>query len=206
MVTIKTVEFVRSSACLTLDDNRKIWLTRSAFLESGWAEGLSVETEAFDRFVQLHQYPHALNQAVSMLARRPCSKGEISRNLNQHHYTDEVIELVIYKLEKEKLLDDRDFSELWIQNRIGKYGVRRIRQELRRKGIPEGTADEALSRVSDEQQLENATVLAVKAWSKTKSGEDPRKSRQKIIASLVRKGYGWDIAIQAVDSASQTES
>ena len=128
MVTIQTISFVRSSACLTLDDNQKIWLMRSDFLESGWYEGLSVEKEAFDRFVQLHQYPRALNQAVSMLARRPCSKGEISRNLIQHHYTDEVIELVIYKLEKEKLLDDQDFSELWVQNRIGKYGVRRIRQ------------------------------------------------------------------------------
>lgn len=201
MVTIQTVDYVRSSACLTLDDNRKIWLTRSDFLESGWVEGLSVEKEAFNRFVQLHQYPRALNQAVSMLARRPCSKGEISRNLNQHHYTDEVIELVIYKLEKEKLLDDQDFSELWVQNRIGKYGVRRIRQELRSKGIPDETADESLSRISDEQQLENATVLAVKAWSKAKSGEDPRKIRQKIIASLVRKGYGWDIAAQAADAA-----
>ena len=201
MVLIETVEFFRSSACMTLDDNRKIWLTYSDFLESGWVEGLSVEKETFDRFIQLHQYPRALNQAVSMLARRPCSKGEISRNLNQHHYTDEVIELVIYKLEKEKLLDDQDFSELWIQNRIGKYGVRRIRQELRYKGIPEETADEALSRISDEQQLENATAFAVKAWSKAKSGEDPRKSRQKIIASLVRKGYSWDIAAQAADDA-----
>lgn len=205
MVTIQTISFVRSSACLTLDDNQKIWLSRSDFQESGWYEGLSVEKEAFDRFVQLHQYPRALNQAVSMLACRPCSKGEISRNLDQHHYTNEVIELVIYKLEKENLLDDQDFSELWVQNRIGKYGVRRIRQELRHKGIPEETADEALSRVSDEQQLKNATVLAEKAWLKTKSGEDPRKSRQKIIASLVRKGYSWDIATQAVDSASQTE-
>ena len=205
MVTIQTISFVRSSACLTLDDNQKIWLSRSDFQESGWYEGLSVEKEAFDRFVQLHQYPRALNQAVSILACRPCSKGEISRNLDQHHYTNVVIELVIYKLEKENLLDDQDFSELWVQNRIGKYGVRRIRQELRHKGIPEETADEALSRVSDEQQLKNATVLAEKAWLKTKSGEDPRKSRQKIIASLVRKGYSWDIATQAVDSASQTE-
>ena len=201
MVTIQTVEFVRSSACLTLDDNRKIWLTRSDFLESGWLEGSSVEKEAFDRFVQLHQYPRALNQAVSMLARRPCSKGEISRNLNHHHYIDEVIELVIYKLEKEKLLDDQDFSELWVQNRIEKYGVRRIRQELRHKGISEETADEALSRISDEQQLKNATAFAVKAWSTARSGEDPRKSRQKIIASLVRKGYNWDIAAQAADTA-----
>ena len=85
MVTIQTISFVRSSACLTLDDNQKIWLMRSDFLESGWYEGLSVEKEAFDRFVQLHQYPRALNQAVSILACRPCSKGGRSGKRERYH-------------------------------------------------------------------------------------------------------------------------
>ena len=44
-------------------------------------------------------------------------------------------------------------------------------------------------------------ILARKAWSKIKPGEDPRKSRQKVISSLVRKGYDWDIARQASDTA-----
>ncbi len=201
MVTILSVSFHRSLACLTLDDDRKIWLTRSDLRESGWSESIAVEEEAFDDFVRLHQYPRALNQAVSLLAARPCSRGEIEQNLLRHRYTDEVVDLVLYKLEKEKLLNDREFSDLWVQQRSAKYGSRRIRMELRHKGISEGTAEEALAGLSEEKELEAAVILARKGWSKIKPGEDPRKSRQKVISSLVRKGYDWDIARQASDTA-----
>ena len=202
MVMLQSVEFVRSLACLVLEDGRKVWLTRADFLESGWFEGTMVEEAAFDRFVRLRQYPRALNQAVAMLARRPCGKGEILQRLKRGRFTDEVAELVVLKLEKEHLLDDREFSELWVRQRAGKYGVRRIRQELRAKGVPEDLAEEALAGVSGEEQLLKASDLAAKAWSRAKPGEDPRKTRQKIIASLVRKGYDWDIAKQAVDAAA----
>ena len=206
MVTIQNIGFVRSMACIQLDDGRKIWLTRSDLLESGWREGASVDREDFERFVSLRQYPRALNQAVAMLARRPCSTGEISQNLRRHRYADDVIGLVICKLEKENLLNDQEFSELWIQQRSRKYGSRRIRQELRTKGVPESTAEEALSSLSEEEMLESATVLAAKAWSKAKPGEDLRKTRQRIIASLVRKGFDWDLAKQASDTAESEVS
>ena len=117
MVTILSIVFVRSMACILLDDGQKVWLTHADFLESGWREGLSVDRKDFERFVSLHQYPRALNQAVALLARRPCSKGEISQSLRRHHYADDVTELVIYKLEKENLLNDQEFSELWVQQR-----------------------------------------------------------------------------------------
>ena len=206
MVTIQSIGFVRSMACILLDDGQMVWLTREDLLGSGWCEGLSVDRKDFERFVSLHQYPRALNQAVALLARRPCSKGEIAQNLRRHHYTDDVIDLVIYKLEKENLLNDQEFSELWVQQRSRKYGSRRIRQELRVKGIEESTADEALSSLSDEEMLESATALAVKAWSRAKPGEDPRKTRQRIISSLVRKGFDWDLARQASDTAESEVS
>lgn len=206
MVKITKIDFVRTAACLTLDDDRKVWLTRSDLLESGWREGQEIGKAAFDRFVELHQYPRALNQAVSMLARRPCSKGEILQNLKRHRYTDDVIGLVVYKLEKENLLDDREFSDLWVKQRGGKLGSLRIRQELRRKGVSEETAEEALSQISDEDQLESAVALAEKAWSRTKPGEDPGKTRQRIISSLVRKGFTWDQAKKASDDAESSRS
>ena len=70
--------------------------------------------------------------------RRPCSKGEITARLQRGKYTSEVVDLVIYKLEKEKLLNDREFCEQWVQYRLGrKYGPAFIHRELRTKGIPE---------------------------------------------------------------------
>ena len=136
MVTILSIVLVRSMGCILLDDGRKVWLTRADLLESGWREGASVDQKVFERFVESHQYPRALNQAVALLARRSCSKGEIVQNLRHHHFDNDVIELVTYKLEKENLLNDQEFSETWVQQRSRKYGSHRIRQELRATGPP----------------------------------------------------------------------
>ena len=55
MVKILSISFQRSRACLTLDDDRQVWLSRADLLESGWQENTAVEEEAFDRFILLHQ-------------------------------------------------------------------------------------------------------------------------------------------------------
>ena len=192
-------------ACLQLDDNRKIWITRSELSESGWHENTSVDRKTFNHFILLHQYPRALNQAVKLLSGRPCSKTEISRNLKHHHFAEEVISLVIYKLEKEKILDDQEFSRLWISHRIEKYGPRRIRQELRNKGIPDAVSDSSFSRLNEEDELVHATAIARKTLLKIDPAEDPWKKKQKTVSALVRKGFSWNTAVQAYKAAESDE-
>ena len=109
MVTVTDISTIRSSACVLLDNGEKYWLRRDDLPAAGIREGLFCEQEDFLQRVRLLQYPRALNHAVAMLARRPCSTGEIRSRLIRLRYTEEVAELVLYKLGKEKLLDDQDF-------------------------------------------------------------------------------------------------
>lgn len=203
MVTLLHVEKIRSMNVLTFDNDLRIWLSGRDFIDTGWTTGQSFEDEELFSTVRLYQYPRALNQAVSLLARRPYSTGEIRKNLKNHHYTADVIDLVIYKLEKEKLLNDQEFSEIWACNRSARYGVNRLRQELRYKGVSSDTIDNTLSNISDEEQLSAAASLAKKAWSRIRPSEDRRLMRQKVIASLVRKGFDLDIARQASAAAEE---
>ena len=69
------------------------------------------------------------------------------------------------------------------------------------KGISAGMIDEALADLPPEEEDENAVRLALKAWKRTGTSGDLRKNRQKVIASLVRKGYGWDTARAACEKA-----
>ena len=105
-------------------------------------------------------------------------------------------------IEKEKLLDDAAFCRQWIRYRLSAgYGPSVIRRELRMKGISAGMIDEALADRPPEEEDENAVRLALKAWKRTGTSGDLRKNRQKVIASLVRKGYGWDTARAACEKA-----
>ena len=204
MVKITEVRFVRSFVNIRTESGASFWLRQDDLAGTNFSEGAELEEEEFLQAVRVRQYPHALELAVSMLARRPCSKGEILSRLKTRRYMDDVAELVVYKLEKENLLDDRDFCEQWIRYRLARhYGPAVIRQELRMKGVPADIIDEAFDRTDTEDEVDHALLLARKAWKRTCKGEDIRKSRQKVIASLVRKGFSWEQARHACAEAER---
>ena len=206
MDRVSSVTVTGSRVRVAFDSGRIYTLKKQDLLEFPLRENDSVEEKAFHEFVLLHQYPDALNTAVAMLARRACSRKEISDKLISRHCCDEVVELVLYKLEKEKLLNDHDFSEQWTRYRSGgHYGPARIYRELRMKGVDEETAREAVSSVDEEEQTVAALDLAVKAARKSKPGEDLRKSRQRVLRTLVSHGFSWDTAREAVDKAFPPE-
>ena len=64
MVKILSISFQRSRACLTLDDDRQVWLSRADLLESGWQENTAVEEEAFDRLQDVMEEAGELKMRV----------------------------------------------------------------------------------------------------------------------------------------------
>ena len=204
MVTIREIKRIRSMCCMILDSGEQYWLRQDDFAGTGFLEGSTYDTEIFLQTVRICQYPHALNHAVSMLARRPCSKKEIADRLIRIRYSEEVAGLVVFKLEKEKLLNDEEFCDQWIHSRLTRHlGLSAIKRELKLKGIPEEMIYAAFNRLDPDEEQDNALILARKAWKRVGYGEDVRLKRQKVIASLVRKGYDWDTARSACETAEQ---
>ena len=207
MVTVTGISFVGSFASIELDNGDRLFLSKKDLAGLGLSDGMAVEEEEIYRAVRNCQYPKALGIAVSMLASRPCSSMEIIQKLRRGHFMEEITELVIYKLEKEGLLNDKEFSEQWAGYRCGtKYGRHRIMRELKQKGIPEEMARAAVDAIDPELEAQSALRQAVSAWKKMKPGDDKRKSRQKVINTLIRKGYGWDTAKNACDAAEHLDN
>ena len=67
------------------------------------------------------------------------------------------------------------------------------------KGVSNGK--EALAAIDEDDQLAGAVALAEKAVARIKPGEDPRKAANRILAMLARRGYGWDLAKEALQQA-----
>lgn len=184
-------------------DNGEIYRLRTEdTAAAGFQEGSTYESDHFHHQILVFQYPRALNHAVSMLSRRPYSRKEISTRLIRLHYTEEVAELVVYKLEKENLLNDEKFCEEWVHYRLSRYyGPSLIRRELKIKGISDDTIASVMERIYLETGQDNAVTLALKVWNRIGLSDDCRKNRQKVITCLVRKGYDWDTARKACEEA-----
>ena len=77
--------------------------------------------------------------------------------------------------------------------------------ELRQKGVSAADTENALEDISEEELLENAVFVAKRYLSRNSNSDDPVKARQKAVQAVVRRGYGWDLARQAVDQVLEQD-
>ena len=185
---------------VTVNEAEDVLVPFSLFRERPLQEGQPLDLEEYDNWLMVRQYRAALDRAVGYLAARARSRREIEQKLLQVGYRPCTVEMVLYKLEREKLLDDADFARQWVESRVHhNLGRSRIAQELRRKGVSADDAEAALSSIVAEDQLVGAAALAEKAAARIKPGEAVRKAHNRIAAMLARRGYGWDIAKEALE-------
>lgn len=202
MDMIASIKKERGHFRLTLDNGEIVVVSGELFRERPFSEGDEIDLEEYDEWLLPRQYRAALDRAVAMLAARAHSRGEIEQKLLRAHYRPATVEMVLYKLQREKLLDDADFARQWAAARSGrKLGRNRIAQELRHKGVAADDIEEALSGIDEDDQLAAAVSLVEKALLRAKAGEDPRKTAQRIAGMLARRGFPWDVAREAIQQA-----
>lgn len=202
MDMITAVQKERSRFRVTINGDTDILVPGKIFRERPLSEGEPIDLEEYDNWLMVRQYRQALDRAVAALASRAHSRHELEQKLLRAGYRPCTVEMVLYKLETEGFLDDADFARQWVEARTTrKLGTRRIAQELRHKGVSADEAEAALAQVDEDEQLTAATALVEKALARAKPGEDPRKTASRITGMLARRGYGWDIARQALEKA-----
>ena len=206
MDVITAIKRERGKYRVTVNDAEEVLVPVSLMRERPLKEGQPIDLDDYDDWLMVRQYRFALDRAVGYLAARACSTREIELKLLRAGYRPSTVEMVIYKLQRENLLDDADFARQWVESRQNhKLGRSRIAQELRRKGVSQEEAEDALSVIEDEDPLSGAIDLATKADARTKPGEDMRKAASRIAGMLARRGYSWDIAKQAIQHALSNE-
>ncbi len=202
MDVITAIRKERGRYRVTVSESDEFLVPVDLMRERPLQEGQPLDVEEYDNWLMLRQYRHALDRAVAHLASRARSRHEVETKLLQAGYRPCTVEMVLYKLERENLLDDADFARQWVEARASrKMGRSRIAQELRRKGVSADEAEAALADIDDDDQLAGAIALAEKAAARRKPGEDPRKAAARIQGMLARRGYGWDVVREAVQRA-----
>ena len=205
MDVITAITKERGRLRVVINEDSEVLVPVSLFRERPLSVGDAIDMEEYDQWLLLRQYRHALDRAVAFLAGRARSRREMEERLLRSGYRPCTVEMVLFKLEKEGLLDDADFARQWVDARSARrMGRGRIAQELRRKGVSAQEAEEALEALSEEDQLEGAIALVEKALSRVPSGEDSRKTAARITAMLARRGYGYDVAREAISSVMES--
>jgi len=118
----------------------------------------------------------------------------------------DIIESTLNKLEDDNYINDVRYTENFIRSRqeYRKLGKRAIEFELKRKGISNDIAREALSEIESDTEYENAVAL-VQSKLKSSRGLERQKRTNRLVSMLARKGYDGGIAFSVVKEALDNE-
>jgi regulatory protein len=133
---------------------------------------------------------------VGLLARRPRSANEISRQLRRHQHDNEVIQLVIDDLTAAGLIDDDAFAAFWVEQRDTFRPRSRLalQQELNQKGLERDVVSAALQ---GHDEIDAARRVARK--QATRYSHLPEAEwRAKLTRYLMRHGYAYDVVSEVV--------
>ena len=148
----------------------------------------------------------ALKFAMKLISLRKRSAFEIKKRLRKKKFEGDIIEEVLQELENYKYLNDEEFAEAYINDRINfnPRGRFLIKKELNERGIAENIIERKIEKLlSEEKEIESAKKMAEKKSRTINDRTDKIKVNQKIRSYLQSKGYSFDIINLVVKQEEQ---
>ena len=185
------------------------WLGDVSAGVDAWTQRASTPTPAAPPFAPppdpVADGPEADHEAVArkilldQLTGQARSRKELSDKLASRNVPDEIATALLDRFEEVGLVDDEAFARSWIGSRQPGKGLARraLAQELRRKGIDDEVAREALDDV-DPADEEAAARALVRKKLRTLSRVDDTTATRRLVGMLARKGYSSGLAFAVV--------
>lgn len=171
-----------------VDGEYTLSLTSAQLIELAIATGDELEARRIVELVELSGYGKMLDRAYNYLSYRPRSSKEVKDHLVKKGCDQPTISKIIAALQEQKLLDDKNFAEIWVSERrqFQLKSRRQLEYELRQKGIEKEVIDASLSEIS------NDDTSTIKELVERKSLINKYGSQEKLIKYLGSKGFSYN--------------
>jgi regulatory protein len=136
---------------------------------------------------------------LDQLTGRARSRSDLAAKLAQRNVPAEVATRLLDRFEEVGLVDDAAFAREWVAQRQEGRGLARraLAQELRRKGIDDEVAREALGEIGESDEVEAARMLVRHKLGSVR-GVETEKAVRRLVGMLARKGHSSGVAYRVV--------
>ena len=136
---------------------------------------------------------------LDQLTGRARSRSDLEKKLAQRGVPTEIGARLLDRFEEVGLVDDAAFAREWVAQRQQGRGLARraLAQELRRKGIDDEVARDALGGIDPDDEVEVAREL-VRRKLRSVQGLDSDKAVRRLVGMLARKGHSSSVAYRVV--------
>lgn len=151
--------------------------------------------------------PESVARAIVLrqLSMAPRSRAQLERKLRQRGCDDNIAARVLDRMTEVGLIDDEAYAEMLVRARHSGKGLARraLAHELRKQGIDQDVADEALRQVGAGDERLRAEQLVEKRM-RSLHGLPAEVQTRRLAGLLARKGYSsevaWSVIREAVDA------
>jgi regulatory protein len=142
---------------------------------------------------------------LRLLTERARTRRELAQALRRKGVPDEAARSVLERFDEVGLIDDAAFAGQWVRSRHAHRGLARraLAVELRRKGVSDEDAGEALAEVDAESEERRARELVDRKLRSLAiaTTEQRAVAARRLVGMLARKGYGAGVAYRVVREA-----
>ena len=159
-------------------------------------EGYEITPSLYERIIEETVYRRAKQKALATLKRVDKTEKEIRLKLKDGYYTDEIIDMTIDYLEKYNYINDERYTSNYIRTHKLNKSKLAIKTNLLKKGINKTVLEKIIfdEYINFEDESDPEMIAIQRAVHKKYNNISSLswKEKQKLIASLYRKGFDID--------------
>jgi len=210
MIVSRIVKKDARNVIIHFDNDEVLFLSVDIFYKSGLRNNDDISDDRFSSLIKENRLFHIKQRAFRYLGRRQHSTSELRIKLKQKGYETELINEVLDDLKNKNYLDDTEFAKMFVEEKIKLklWSEQKLRSELIKRGInTEIISDVLRNIVSDEDQLNNALMIASKKYNNLRTRKlDKNVIKKKLITFLNSCGYKFDVIKDVCDKLIKEEN
>lgn len=151
--------------------------------------GCELDEDALQELEAQTELKKAKNKALTLLSYKEYTSHQLEERLKRHVESD-AAQQAVERMEELGLVDDDDYAIRFARDlsRRKHYGVLRIRQEMRRRGLSDDQIEYAVS-LLDADPVEQVRELLEKKYPMAWEDE---KVKKRAFSAMMRRGYRAD--------------
>ena len=144
--------------------------------------------------------------ALRLLNARDYTEARLREKLHERGFEEADAETVLGRMVSEGWVNDRRFAERFVEAALasGRYYGPRLRQEMRRRGVPPELVSEVLGRVLVEHdEAEDVRAMVNRRFCGFSFATASDKEKRRTIGYLQRRGFSLSAIFRALRATEQ---
>lgn len=184
---LKPSQHVADRWLAVLEDGTILRLGECEVLDFNLYAGRTLTDEEAEAIQAAAQKSARKEKALSYAGGKPTSRRDLAHKLAQWGADEAEQQAVCDRLEELGVLNDEQYGALVTRHYAAKgYGIKKIQDELYRRGVPRELWADALAQLDDPAETLDRLVAA-----RLKGQEPTREALKKVSDHLARRGFGW---------------